>query len=227
MKVLDVEQRSEAWKQARRFRVTASYGGGIFTPTKKSWARLLDNMWENHNGFEITDNDAMKAGRECEPEVIKELCDANVKNISQIGIAIHHNDKVAASPDFLFREEVDGRKELGVGEIKVCHTNYSRMNAVKKGKVLKNDLGQIFHQAYVMDAKHALFAVRGYETGETNFITFSIESKKEQYDKYVSCLETFIGRFNLEELMVMEKKDCMGAVDIILDILAQEGAISY
>lgn len=123
MRIIDVEQGSEAWRLARLGKVGASMVADATARTKTGWgasranlaARLVAERLTG-NLTETFTNAAMQWGTEKEPEARSFYAFVHGVEVQQIGLALHPSiDMAVASPDGLIGDD-------GLVEIKCPNT---------------------------------------------------------------------------------------------------------
>jgi len=124
MKIIDVEQGTPEWLEARRGKVTASRIGDLMAKTKSGWGASRANykaqlIAERLTGriAESYSNDAMRWGTATEPEARAAYEFARDVEVQQVGLVLHPTvEATSASPDGLVGD-------AGMIEIKCPNTS--------------------------------------------------------------------------------------------------------
>jgi putative phage-type endonuclease len=133
MRVIDVEQGTEAWRLARLGKVGASMVADATARTKTGWgasranlaARLVAERLTGNLSDTFT-NDAMRWGTEKEPEAREFYSFVHGVEVQQVGLVLHPTiDMAVASPDGLVGDD-------GLVEIK-CPTTATHIETLMSG----------------------------------------------------------------------------------------------
>lgn len=132
MKILELEQRSKKWFQARLGVITGSRAKNVFA--KNNLVFMDELISERLTGIipEGFTSEAMKHGILYEPEAIRVYEETTKTKVDEIGFCVHNDyDFIAISPDGLIK--IDG-KYKGAVEVKCPsskkHVEYMRIDRV-------------------------------------------------------------------------------------------------
>jgi putative phage-type endonuclease len=160
MKIIDVEQGSEAWLSWRKTVITATdcpaiLGSSPWSTAYKCWQRKLGHLPAQKS------NDAMERGRKLEP-VIRE------RFIKKYGINM--KPAVVESSEYEFLgASLDGLSECGryILEVKTGGSSFYKM--AKDGNIPQDHLDQMQHQLLVTGAEKCYYQV-GHEDEENDAV---------------------------------------------------------
>jgi len=158
IKVL-VEQRSEAWYEARTGRITGTRFKDLMAkPTTKAYQDLISDLVGEIITGEVEEsysNAIMERGVELEPEARNAYQEFKDVNVTEVGfIQMDENSEfsewVGISPDGLIVEQtnVDEYKEVGMVEIK-CPLRKTHLNYLIRGKLPAEYRHQVQGQLFV------------------------------------------------------------------------------
>ena len=177
MKILNLEQGSEEWKQARIGRITGTrLGDAIGTPAKQE-ALLNELIAEalTEQSKEIFINSAMKHGTEAEDYAIAEYEQMTGEITEQVGFCLHDEyDWLANSPDRLIKSKGKYRKAV---EVKAPNSE-TAVKYIRGGKIPKEYEGQVMSYFLVNE-----------DLQELDFVIFDPRIRNERYRLTVFHME--------------------------------------
>lgn len=144
MIILDLEQGSSEWKQARLGLVSASRFKDVITEARSKSAEMSDTAYSYMCELiaEIVTGEqaeikgaALDWGTMNEPEA-RELYDMNYADVEQIGLVLHESRRYGASPDGFVGDD-------GMIEIKCPYNSANHIKTVISGDVPKEHIPQI------------------------------------------------------------------------------------
>ena len=148
MKILELQQRSKEWFEARLGVITGSRAKSVFA--KNNLPFIDELIAERMTGTipESFASDAMKHGILFEPEAIRVYEETTKNKVEEIGFCLH--DKypfIAVSPDGLVK--VDGKYQ-GAVEVK-CPSSKKHIEYIRIGRVPAEYKAQVLHYFVVVD----------------------------------------------------------------------------
>jgi len=148
MKILNVEQRSTEWFNARLGVITGSRAKNIF---KSNNLTFLDELIAERMTRTIEESytsKAMEHGILFEPEALKTYNERHNANAEEVGFCIHNKyDWLAVSPDALIFDNIDA---VGAVEIK-CPSSRKHVEYMRQNKIPNEYKHQIFHYFIVIE----------------------------------------------------------------------------
>jgi hypothetical protein len=203
VKIIDVEQGSTLWLQARCGKITASEMKELITPKfaiKKSdgvetyLTRKLAERWSgtpSNNNFKGTD--IMELGQMLESEARNAFCfDRNV-SIQQVGLVVSDCERYGASPDGLIGE--DSGLELK------CPMAHTHVGYVLGGVVPEEYEVQVHMSMFVTGRPswHFMSYHRGFPS-----LILKVERDELKQSVIASALAKFIERYDIEYARLIE-----------------------
>lgn len=148
MKILNVEQRSKEWFEARLGVITGSRAKNIFRSNNLSF--LDELIAERMTGIieESFTSRAMEHGILFEPEALKTYNERTNSNAQEVGFCIHDNyDWLAVSPDALIFED-----NIAVGGVEIkCPSSKKHVEYIRQNKIPNEYKHQVLHYFIVIE----------------------------------------------------------------------------
>ena len=148
MKILNVEQRSREWFDARLGVITGSRAKNIF---KSNNLTFIDELIAERMTRVIEESytsKAMEHGILFEPEALKTYNERNNVNAEEVGFCIHDRyEWLAVSPDALIFDNIDA---VGAVEIK-CPSSRKHVEYIRQNKLPAEYKHQVFHYFIVIE----------------------------------------------------------------------------
>ena len=152
--MLELEQGSDEWLQARAGMITASKIKDIVAGNNTTGYKsmIADLVAERMSGKPVSgfSNGYMDRGNELEPDARREYETQNFVQVEQVGFVIHPElDYCGCSPDGLVGDD-------GMVQIK-CHKSHIHLNYIENGTVPKAYVRQIQWEMFVTDRQWSDF----------------------------------------------------------------------
>lgn len=148
MKILNVEQRSREWFDARLGVITGSRAKNIF---KSNNLTFIDELIAERMTRVIEESytsKAMEHGILFEPEALKTYNERMNVNAEEVGFCIHDRyEWLAVSPDALIFDNIDA---VGAVEIK-CPSSRKHVEYIRQNKLPAEYKHQVFHYFIVIE----------------------------------------------------------------------------
>lgn len=143
MKVLELEQGSLEWKRARLGKITGTRGKKAISSTHLDLIDEIIAEVETQEVEEIFENDAMRWGKEQEPNARKAYEYHTGLEIKEFGFFLHDsNEYLAISPDG-YTDDLKGGIEIK------CPTTKTHVKYIRMGKLPGEYKAQVFHNFIV------------------------------------------------------------------------------
>jgi putative phage-type endonuclease len=184
MKILNVEQNSEEWIQARKGKITGSKLGGIVVKRGNNKKIGYYELMAERIAIQEPYEDPMERGHRLEEEAIELFQTKYSKNIEQIGLCISDaNPDIALSPDGLIK--IDG-KYLQAIEVK-CLSSANHLRAYFENEIPSDYYEQVIQYFIVDEDLQKLYFVF-YDPRVTILPMFYIEVKRSEVEDDIKFL---------------------------------------
>lgn len=204
MKILDLQQRSQEWFEARLGVITGSRAKNIFRSNNLSFIDELIAERMTQQQEESFTSKAMEHGILFEPEALKSYNEHTKNSAQEVGFCVHDKyDWLAISPDALiFRDNI----AVGAVEIK-CPSSKKHIEYIRQNKIPNEYKHQIFHYFIVIDTLQYLDFVsydpRNREK-DLHVVRVTREEIKEQLEETFAQYMKFFAKLNKYEKEIRE-----------------------
>ena len=150
MKILNLQQRSTEWFEARLGVITGSRAKNIFRSNNLSFVDELIAERMTRTIEEGYTSKYMEHGILFEPQALETYNERHNARAEEVGFCIHDKyDWLAISPDALIFDE-DGVEAIGAVEIK-CPSSRKHVEYMRQNKLPNDYKYQVFHYFIVID----------------------------------------------------------------------------
>lgn len=204
MKILNLQQRSQEWFEARLGVITGSRAKNIFRSNNLSFIDELIAERMTQQQEESFTSKAMEHGILFEPEALKSYNEHTKNSAQEVGFCVHDKyDWLAISPDALiFRDNI----AVGAVEIK-CPSSKKHIEYIRQNKIPNEYKHQIFHYFIVIDTLQYLDFVsydpRNREK-DLHVVRVTREEIKEQLEETFAQYMKFFAKLNKYEKEIRE-----------------------
>lgn len=148
MKILNLQQRSQEWFEARLGVITGSRAKNVFKSNNLSFIDELIAERMTRQQEESFTSRAMEHGILFEPEALKTYNERHNVNAEEVGFCVHDKyNWLAVSPDALIFDNVDA---VGAVEIK-CPSSKKHIEYIRQNKIPNEYKHQIYHYFIVIE----------------------------------------------------------------------------
>lgn len=204
MKILNLQQRSQEWFEARLGVITGSRAKNIFRSNNLSFVDELIAERMTQQQEESFTSKAMEHGILFEPEALKTYNERHNANAEEVGFCVHDNYYwLAVSPDALIFDNVDA---VGAVEIK-CPSSKKHVEYIRQNKIPNEYKHQIFHYFIVIETLQYLDFVsydpRNREK-DLHVVRVTREEIREQLEETFAEYMKFFAKLNKYEKAIRE-----------------------
>lgn len=198
MKVIDVEQRSEEWKELRRGRLTGTRLKDVVVQRGTKRKLGFYEVLAERLAYAPDGQNPMERGVELEDEAVDKVSQYLEKPIEKVGFCVHDEfPDIAVSPDGLIKE---GGKYTEAVEVK-CLSTSRHLQMLVEGEVPEDYWWQMLQYFIVIDTLQKLHFC-SYDPrmvgNELVVITVKREEVQEDVDKWLDYQKTLL--HDLDEL---------------------------
>lgn len=206
MKILNLQQRSQEWFEARLGVITGSRAKNIFKSNNLSFIDELIAERMTQQQEESFTSKAMEHGILFEPEALATYNERHNANAEEVGFCVHDNYYwLAVSPDALIFDEV-GIDAVGAVEIK-CPSSKKHVEYIRQNKIPNEYKHQIFHYFIVIETLQYLDFVsydpRNREK-DLHVVRVTREEIKQELEETFAQYMKFFAKLNKYEKEIRE-----------------------
>lgn len=204
MKILNLQQRSQEWFEARLGVITGSRAKNIFRSNNLSFIDELIAERMTQQQEESFTSKAMEHGILFEPEALKTYNERHNANAEEVGFCVHDNYYwLAVSPDALIFDNVDA---VGAVEIK-CPSSKKHVEYIRQNKIPNEYKHQVFHYFIVIETLQYLDFVsydpRNREK-DLHVVRVTREEIKQELEETFAQYMKFFAKLNKYEKEIRE-----------------------
>ena len=206
MKILNLQQRSQEWFEARLGVITGSRAKNVFKSNNLTFIDELIAERMTQQQEESFTSKAMEHGILFEPEALATYNERHNVNAEEVGFCVHDNYYwLAVSPDALIFDEV-GIDAVGAVEIK-CPSSKKHVEYIRQNKIPNEYKHQIFHYFIVIETLQYLDFVsydpRNREK-DLHVVRVTREEIKQELEETFAQYMKFFAKLNKYEKEIRE-----------------------
>ena len=204
MKILNLQQLSQEWFEARLGVITGSRAKNIFRSNNLTFVDELIAERMTQQQEESFTSKAMEHGILFEPEALATYNERHNANAEEVGFCVHDNYYwLAVSPDALIFDNVDA---VGAVEIK-CPSSKKHVEYIRQNKIPNEYKHQVFHYFIVIETLQYLDFVsydpRNKEK-DLHVVRVTREEIKQELEETFAQYMKFFAKLNKYEKEIRE-----------------------
>ena len=206
MKILNLQQRSQEWFEARLGVITGSRAKNIFKSNNLTFVDELIAERMTGQREETFTSKAMEHGILFEPEALKAYNEVSEFEAEEVGFCVHDNYYwLAVSPDALI---FDPFKTLAIGAVEIkCPSSKKHIEYIRQNRVPTEYKYQVLHYFIVIDSLQFLDFV-SYDPRNKekplHIVRVTREELQSEIEETFACYMKFFAKLNKYEKEVRE-----------------------